>query len=351
MSKQSITTEVFEEDRTLLSPPAEVPEIQRGNWLPLSRQDPVAIYLLEQQLPAEVTGERWEVARLSQAAYIYRERESGWGAVAKFYTVKAGGAAERHAARERDRILRARALGLAEEGMRAVEPFAIWRGILFLEYLDGLTLEDTIAVRRSRPGALTDSLTGAARFLATLHRNGVQPDVRPDFESAVAYAEKVAHQLAKYGVLEHYPVTTRGLRQLIAGWAAKETMAHFTPTLAHGDVTTTNFVFTPAGAVVVIDWERLETADPAFDLGRLMAEVTHSIQQHGGSVGEAEPFVEHLVETYGNALPEDWDIDALRRRARFYRASSTLRIARNGWVSRLDRTALVAQGMALLTAP
>lgn len=348
MSEQIITTEVFEGDRALLSPPADVPEIQRGNWLPLSRQDPVAVYLAKHHLPAEVTGEGWEVARLSQAAYIYRERGSGWGAVAKFYTVKAGDAAERHAARERDRIAQVRALGLAAGEMRAVQPLSVWRGILFLEHLDGLTLEDTIAVRRSRPGALTDSLTGAARFLATLHRNGVQSDARPDFEAAVAYAEKVTHQLAKHGVLKHYPITTRGLRQMIAGWAAKETMAQFTPTLAHGDMTTTNFVFTPAGEVVVIDWERLETADPAFDLGRLMAEVTHSIQQHGGSVGEATPFVEHLVGTYVEALPEAWDVEALLRRARFYRASSTLRIARNGWVSRLDRTALVAQGMALL---
>jgi len=47
-------------------------------------------------------------------------------------------------------------------------------------------------------------------------------------------------------------------------------------------------------------------------------------------------------------LPEGWDGDSVINRARFYRASSTLRIARNGWVSRLDRTALVAQAMALL---
>jgi nitroreductase len=79
-----------------------------------------------------------------------------------------------------------------------------------------------------------------------------------------------------------------------------------------------------------------------------MAEITHSINQHGGSVGEAEPFIWHMVDTYCQALPADWNADDLVERTRFYRASSTLRIARNGWVSRLDRTALIAQAMALL---
>jgi hypothetical protein len=33
---------------------------------------------------------------------------------------------------------------------------------------------------------------------------------------------------------------------------------------------------------------------------------------------------------------------------RFYQASSTFRIARNGWLPRLERTDLVAQALALL---
>jgi hypothetical protein len=65
-------------------------------------------------------------------------------------------------------------------------------------------------------------------------------------------------------------------------------------------------------------------------------------------VPEALSFVEHLTESYREALPDDWDAASLLERARFYRASSTLRIARNGWLSRLERTALVAQAMALL---
>jgi aminoglycoside phosphotransferase (APT) family kinase protein len=135
---------------------------------------------------------------------------------------------------------------------------------------------------------------------------------------------------------------------LIDRWAANPATEDSVPSLTHGDATTTNFVFPKRGGVVVVDWERLYVADPASDIRRLMPEITHSINQHGGSVGEAEPFIRHMVDTYRQALPADWNADAPVEQARFYRASSTLRITRNGWVSRLARTALVAQAMALL---
>jgi hypothetical protein len=81
---------------------------------------------------------------------------------------------------------------------------------------------------------------------------------------------------------------------------------------------------------------------------RLMAEVSPSVVRHGASAEEAGAFLRHLGQSHELALPRSWDRDAVGQRARFYRASSTLRIARNGWLSRLERTALVAQAMALL---
>jgi aminoglycoside phosphotransferase (APT) family kinase protein len=268
--------------------------------------------------------------------------------VAKFYAVKAGSLAGKYAARELDCIRQIQATNTAKGDMRTIEPLGLWRGVLFLEYVDGLTLEDTIAVRRSQPGELSKALEHVARFLAGLHVHRLQPDAEPDFRSSVSYAHEVVDQLAKHGVLQDHPITCDGVARLIERWAANPAMEGFVPSLTHGDATTTNFVFPKRGGVVVVDWERLRVADPASDVGRLMAEITHSINQHGGNVGEAEPFVQHMVDTYRQALPADWNAEALVERTRFYRASSTLRIARNGWVSRLDRTALVAQAMALL---
>jgi len=331
-----------------IEPPADVPEIQRGNWLQLPAGDPVVEYLTETLWDCPERPSSWETARLSKAAYIYRETSTEWGAVAKFYQVKTSSSADKHAAREFGHIRQAKATGLEEEGIRVIEPLALWGGVLFLEYVRGLRLEDIIAVRQSQPGRLTDSLERAAEFLTRLHVRSVRADVEPDFESSVRYAHHVVEQLSKYGVLKEDPIACDGVVRLIDHWATKPGMMEFAPTLVHGDTTTTNFVFRGDGAVVVLDWERLDVSDPAFDLGRLMAEITHSINQHGGSIAEAEPFVRVMTEAYRDALPPSWDSDALMERARFYRASSTLRIARNGWVSRLDRTALVAQAMALL---
>jgi aminoglycoside phosphotransferase (APT) family kinase protein len=325
-----------------------VPEIQRGNWFALPVTDPVVKYVTEALWDHPERPVSWEVARLSQAAYIYREPSVGWAVVAKFYAVKAGSSGAKYAARELDCIRQVRATNMAKRDARAIEPLGLWRGVLFLEYVDGLTLEDTIAVRRSRPGELNQALERAARFLAELHAHSVQPEAEPDFRSSVSYAHEVVEQLAKYGVLQDYPIAGLGVTRLIDRWAANPAMEDFAPSLTHGDATTTNFVFPARGGVVVVDWERLYVADPASDLGRLTAEITHSINQHGGSVGEAEPFIRHMVDTYCQALPTAWNTDALVERTRFFRASSTLRIARNGWVSRLDRTALIAQAMALL---
>lgn len=331
-----------------IEPPADVPEIQRGNWLALASSHPVVGYVMEHLWDRPEPPTSWETARLSQAAYVYRETASRWEVVAKFYQVKAGSSADRHAARELECIRRAQAVSMSRGDARVVEPLRLWRGVLFLEYIRGLRLEDVIAVRSSQPGRLADSLERAAKFLAKLHGHSVQPRAESDFESAVSYAHDVVERLSKYGVLQNYPIAREGVARLIDRWAAKSMMKEFTPTLTHGDTTTTNFIFPRQDRVVVVDWERLGVGDPAFDLGRLMAEITHSINQHGGSVAEAEPFVRLMVDSYRHALPTSWDGDALTDRSRFYRASSTLRIARNGWVSRLDRTALVAQAMALL---
>ncbi len=333
-----------------LEPPAEVPDIQRGNWLALPASDPVVRHVTDTLWGRAEPPTCWATARLSQAAYVYREEASQWALVAKFYAAKTGSSARRHAARELRCLQRAKAAGVDTADFRVVKPLGLWRGILFLEYLQGLRLEDIIAVRQSQPGRLTASLEHAARFLARLHAPSARSHPDPDFDSAVQYAHGIVGQLAEHGVLQHDPIARDGVTHLIDRWAANPLMRRFAPTLTHGDTTTTNFIFSEHGKMAIVDWERLDRGDPASDLGRFLAEITHSVDQHGGSVAEAQPFVAHVVRTYSSALPDSWDGAALVDRARFYRASSTLRIARNGWVSRLDRTALVAQAMALLAA-
>jgi hypothetical protein len=332
---------------TPLEPPADVPEIQRGSWYSVPDTDPVVTYLVANLWNQEERPVSWSAARLSNAAYVYQESRTGWSVVGKFYAVKTGDTAQRYA--EKEFAATRQVEGMELEGGRPVRPLAVWRGILFLEYVDGLSLEDVIAVRRSRPGRLIPDLEQMARFLASLHVQGKRPDVQPEFEPWASYARGLVDELEKYGVLQDDPLVGTGLVRLIDLRAQSESLRTFQPAVVHGDATTGNFIFPwGGGEMVAVDWERLRVTDPASDLGRLLAELAHSIHQHGGSMSEALPFVQKAADAYVEGLPPGADRESLAERTRFYRALSTLRIARNGWVSRLDRTALVAQALALL---
>lgn len=332
-------------------PPFQLPEIHRGVWYSVPEDDPIATYiactLWDQQTPPV----SWEVACLSNAVYLYRETATMWAVVVKFYGVKTDVAsAQRHAEREFESTVQAHACCPTNAQARTLQPLAVWKGALFLEYVDGLTLEDVIAIRRHRPGTLLPSLTATAELLAALHVHGKQSDSIPTFDEPLAKALKIVQTLVDHGVLHDDPVIAEGLQRLINRWAIDPTMREFVPTFIHGDATTTNFIFPWNGGIVGVDWERFKIADPAADLGRLLAEISHSLNQQGGSVEEAVPDLEHTIEAYCKRLPADWDLGCFLMRTRFYRAISTLRIARNGWVSRLDRTALVAQALALLSS-
>lgn len=333
----------------ILQPPADVPEIQRGNMYPLSDADPVANHITTHYWDQSSPSSSWRVARLSQSAYLYQEGSTDWSLVAKYYSVKKGSSAEIYAHRELDIIKRIRLKGMETGDFRAIDPFDVWRGVLFLRYEDGLTLEDMIAVRRSRPGKLIPALKSAAGLFVKLHENNIHSDIEPEFESRLEYFRGIVANLTKYGILQEDPVVSSGLERAIDDWSSYKPMRKFTPVTIHGDATTTNFVYPWAGGVVAIDWERSKVADPASDLGRLMAEISHSVNQHGGSVAEAQPFVEYVYDAYTEGMRDENLSPSFFERTRFYQALSTLRIARNGWVSKLDRMALVAQAFGLLT--
>jgi len=333
---------------TLLAPPA-IFHTPTGEWVSLPNLDSIVDYLVATLWDQAMEPENWQAARLSPAAYIYREQTTGWATVAKFYTVKTGADAKRHAAREYQCIQQTWEVGITENNMRAVHPLGLWQGVLFLEYVDGLTLEDKIAIRRSQPGELSHILENLGRFLASLHARTMQHEIRHDFGEAADYAYKLVDNLARHGVLQNNPIAQNGIGRLIEKWAIDPVMWDFEPAQNHGDATTSNFIFTQDGDGVAIDWERSKFADPAADLGRLMAEITHSVESHGGNVSEALGLTQQLINEYCNHLPSTWNTEALLRRSRFYQATSTLRIARNGWLSRKDRMALIIQALALLS--
>lgn len=334
---------------TLVAPPTETPGLKLGNWSPVSGDDPIVDYIAANLWEGSHPPEGWQVARRSQAVYVYRESESRWQVVAKFYVVKTGDKAEKHAARELSLIEQAHRASLAQGPIRALNSYAAWRGVLFLEYVDGLTLEDVIAVRRSRPGTVIPALGKIAQMFAKLHCQEASPTETRDPIDVRAEAHRIIDNLSKYGVLKGNSIVRDGLIRQIGWWADRVEMHNYTPAVNHGDATTTNFIFTNGGeGLVAIDWERSTAADPAADLGRMAAEVEHSIGRHGGNAEEARPLIDAFMQVYGRSMSKLDDAGALLERSRYYRAITSLRIARNGWLSRLERTQLVAQAMALL---
>lgn len=336
-----------------LLPPAPPGPEHLFDWWPAPVDDPVAARLGGLLGDGHVAVARWECARLSKAAYVYRERATGRRYLAKFYAVKTPAAAERYAEREFECNQRALTAGLAAGPLRACHALAAWRGVLILEYVDGLTLDDVIAIRRNRPGTLGPALDATARLLARLHVNGAEspsqwPDRLTPPTRLAADARGFLDDLTRSSVLEGETVIAGALARLLDRWSSCSLLAEFHPTLIHGDATTTNFVFPSPDEVVAIDWERLAVGDPADDLGRLMAEVANGIRIRGGEAAEAEAAAERIMTAYRAALPDGLPDHGFGERLRFHRASSTLRMARNGWLSALERTRLVTEAMALL---
>jgi aminoglycoside phosphotransferase (APT) family kinase protein len=332
-----------------LAPPALPYENRFQGWFPLPDSDAVINYIATALWDQEAAPAGWQVARLSPSVYVYQEEQTRWKVATKFYQSKTGKDADHHAKREFQRTLRAWASFNPDYRMRSVQPLGVVNGLLFLEYVNGLTLEDKIAIRRNQPGELLDVLETVSKFLAKLHTNCLQPKAPADFGPAADHAYKVIDNLARHGVLQKHPGVKNGLVKLVEKWGREKLMWDFFPTINHGDATTANFIFPPQNGVVAIDWERSELADPAADLGRLMAEVTHCINQQGGDFAEGQIFNQHIIDTYLSSLPAVGQADALLQRALFYQATSTLRIARNGWLSRQDRFGLILEAFALLS--
>lgn len=330
-----------------IPPPAELLNARPGEWITLVESHPTISYLNQ-----KITGRTgtWEGARFSKAVYLYHEAATSESLMVKYYQPKTGADAVRHAEGEYQKIERVRSLGLAAGPLRVIKPIEVWRGMLFLEYVPGLTLADITAVRRSQPGIMHSSLIRVAEFLASLHtaETNAEGTLPPNPAHTVKIARKYVTQLEKYGVLEDEPEVAEAIKLQIDRWERKPIWNQYKPTLCHGDATTTNFVFPSQEEVVALDWERLIIADPAMDVGRLLAEVNYSLRHQGAQGPEIKSLMNITIAAYSEACPIEGAKDVHVERTRFHQAYSTLRIARNGWIPRSERMQLVTQAMTLL---
>lgn len=338
-----------EEDQAVIVLSEALANLRPGEWLPLDSGDELTEHISQVYLAGEEQPAGWEVARLSGAVYLYRQVSTQWSLVVKYYEVKSKHSAQAYAQRELERIEEAGGYGLLCGGVsRCIRGMGTWRGVLFLEHLRGLTLADVIAARVSLPGQLAAGLKSVARLLSTLHREAQQLGTVPDFDASLRDNRRYVKSLERHGVLKGEEAIVTGLNDLFDTWGLDDGMQDYIPTRIHGDATTTNFVLLEGGSVVAIDWERMKTADPAADMGRLAAELAHSLRKNGADSQEVQTHVEACFQAYFEGAGAMVGEEAFRKRARFYEGASLLRIARNGWIPRLERMTMVAQAMAIL---
>ncbi len=248
--------------------------------------------------------------------------------------------------------LRAADLGLASPpGLRRIPQLAGRRpelrlGLL-LEDIPGPDLDHLLAQAclGAKTSLLYRGLEDLAELLAFFHTRplGTSP-VSP--QPALEYLDKLRGQLRDLGLLT--PDDDEALEEEALGW---EILLHELPdrqVLAHGDVTPTNLLFPPDGAVA-LDLERLSPADRLWDLSWVAGELKHAWNWRTGAPEQAEGYIKHFFSAYLEAIRAPQELaERVYRLNPFFMALVELRIARNAYLSLNYRRALVHEAWRCL---
>jgi hypothetical protein len=217
---------------------------------------------------------------------------------------------------------------------------------LLLEGIPGPDLDYFLLEAQGRGAdACLQKVGQLAELLAFFHTRPLpSQDVAP--EPALAYFQKLRGQLQAQGLISYEEVA--GLAAESQEWQALWQEYPDRQVLLHGDATPTNFLF-PDGRVVAVDLERLRPGDRLFDLSWVAGELRHAWGWRGRDFGESEAVIQHFFRSYLDALPADVDLtQRIYALNPLYMALAELRIARNSYLSREYRRALVAEAQRCL---
>ena len=184
-----------------------------------------------------------------------------------------------------------------------------------------------------------------AELLAFFHSRPLSPQPVAS-EPALAYFGKLRGQLQAQGLLSAKEVDR--LAEEGTRWETRLAAYPDRQVLLHGDATPTNFLF-PDGRVVALDLERLRPGDRLFDLSWVAGELRHAWGWRGRHFGDSEKVIQDFFRSYLDALAAN--VDLTRRIYALnplYMALAELRIARNDYLSREYRRALVAEAQRCL---
>jgi hypothetical protein len=317
--------------------------------------------VLRGQLGFDVAAPVFDAFQLDGAGTVFRyaERRSFVEVVGKFYGRKwlrgrQDGFAElrrKLMSREFENLFCARGLGLDAYPHVVVRPLlacAETENVLVEDYVRGTVLEHMVRVVASGGSGreLRERLGDVAWFLADLHARSRRGESAGE-EPAVAYLQTMIGQLAGWEIVS--PEQRGRLEALAERWAASGVLGGVPAAMVHGDAAPIHFILTPEHGVTAIDFERSRVADPAMDLGCLVAELKHLFWWHGHNPDASEPYIRHVYAAYAGCLsPGADDFTHLTERGRFFMACYELRTSRNHWLDLGYRRHLIDHAEACL---
>jgi len=283
----------------------------------------------------------------SNPVRLFEESTSGVRFIGKYFGGVAGRTPEvalQRMEREFNSLETIRSLGLDGHPHYIPRPLGCSHEHNFLlteEYCEGTPLDAYIgaAIHFGMDDEFFQKLSALGYFLAHLH-NSSQTDQKVEFQHYCSYFNRVVERLDDAGFVDGEDIREfHGFRDQ---WREKVCMWEDDQVIIHGDMTPSNILFGDDLSVIAIDLERSRLGDRIFDVGRMAAEIKHSIMQHFGESHLAEPFIEHLLREYASHFPDpDAAFSSITNRVPFHMSVTLLRIARNDWISEHHRRQLI----------
>ncbi len=325
----------------------------------MPEHDPLHHYL-KHEIQPQLTGYsdrvKYRVFQLagSNDVYLYEEKYSGSLMVGKFFLsqrLQDPVVASRRMAREFHNLNMMRGHGFTGWPHYIARPLGCndWLNkLLVIEYCHGEVLSDVIAraINNRDDGLLFGKLTALAYFLASFH-NRTANGYRVDFSESCHYMDSLVNRLQDHRTIGYDEACE--LYYLRDRWREHPGMWEDNQVLVHGDATPANFMCGDGLSLISYDMERVRRADRVYDTGRIAGELMHFFLQHTGNKYAAEPFIGHFLWEYACHFPDrERTFHAIARRVPFYMGITLLRIARNHYLTHLDKRRLVHEAKQCL---